>query len=124
MLKKINKYIVIAVVFFMMFIVRVDASNIVDFSKKGSIEITLEENKNHTGIGNAEITIYKIANATSKNNNLAFEYIEELSNCSVSLENLEEPSLSKEISKCAWRTRSYRFRRRTAYAGGIHCGAF
>ena len=32
MLNKINKYIVIAVVFFMMFIVRVDASNIVDFS--------------------------------------------------------------------------------------------
>jgi len=100
MLNKKIKYLTISIFLFMMFASTAYADNIVDFSKKGSIEITLQESKENKGISNAEITIYKIADATSKNYNLAFDYVEELNTCDVSLENLEEPSLSEEISKC------------------------
>ena len=100
MLNKKIKYLIVSIFLFMMFTSNAYAGNIVDFSKKGSIEITLQENKENTGIPGAEVTIYKIADATSKNYNLAFEYVEELKDCDVSLENLEETTLSEEISKC------------------------
>ena len=74
---KISKYIIIFMIFFMSFVIDVNAQHIVDFSKKGSIEITLEEQEENKGISGVEITIYKIADAKSENNNLVFEYIEQ-----------------------------------------------
>lgn len=97
---KISKYIIIFMIFFMSFIIDVNAEHIVDFSKKGSIEITLEEQEENKGISGAEITIYKIADAKSENSNLVFEYIEQLKECSVDLKKLDEPSAASEISKC------------------------
>ena len=75
-------------------------ANTVDFDKKGSIEITLLEKQENTKIDGAEITIYKVANATEENYNLAFEYVNELSNCNVSLKELDTDNISEEINKC------------------------
>lgn len=75
-------------------------NNIIDFSKTGTVEITLKESSDNTPITGAEITIYQIANATSKNNNLVFVYHENITDCESDLSNLENENLSKEIDKC------------------------
>lgn len=52
--------------------------NIVDFDKKGSISITLSEVTEDMKVSGADITIYKVAGAYSKDSNLAFNYHESL----------------------------------------------
>ena len=74
--------------------------NALDFTKKGSIEITLIEKEEQTKINGAELTIYKIADAKEENHNLVFEYVNELSDCKVSLDNLDNDNISEEINKC------------------------
>ena len=74
--------------------------NALDFTKKGSIEITLIEKEEQTKINGAELTIYKIADAKEENHNLVFEYVSELSDCKVSLDNLDNDNISAEINKC------------------------
>ena len=72
----------------------------IDFNKKGKITITLKESIDNTKVEGAEITIYKIANATSENNNLAFTYIDNIKNCDGDLSNLTDTSLTSKIDKC------------------------
>lgn len=74
--------------------------NALDFTKKGSIEITLIEKEEQTKINEAELTIYKIADAKEENHNLVFEYVNELSDCKFSLDNLDNDNISEEINKC------------------------
>lgn len=74
--------------------------NALDFTKKGSIEITLIEKEEQTKINGAELTIYKIADAKEENHNLVFEYVNELSDCKFSLDNLDNDNISEEINKC------------------------
>lgn len=74
--------------------------NALDFTKKASIEITLIEKEEQTKINGAELTIYKIADAKEENHNLVFEYVNELSDCKVSLDNLDNDNISEEINKC------------------------
>lgn len=74
--------------------------NALDFTKKGSIEITLIEKEEQTKINGAELTIYKIADAKEENHNLVFEYVNELSDCKVSLDNLDNDNISEKINKC------------------------
>lgn len=68
--------------------------NIVDFSKKGSIEITLSEVSENLPVSNADITIYKIADAISKDNNLSFNYHESLKESEF---DLKEAKITNEI---------------------------
>ena len=49
-------------------------SNLVDLSKKGSINITLSTNDNEA-IAGAEITIYKVGNIVIDNSNLMFKNV-------------------------------------------------
>lgn len=74
--------------------------NIVDFSEKGEVTITLMESTESIPLENVSITIYQIALATEKNHQLTFNYVEELSNCNVSLSDLSIPDLAKDITKC------------------------
>ena len=74
--------------------------NIVDFSKTGTIEISLNENITETPISGAEINIYQVAIPTSTNHNLAFTYLKDIENCEANLSNLQNQSLPNEISKC------------------------
>ena len=77
-----------------------EVNNTVDFSRKASIEIFLEEKTDDTPVEGAEITAYKIADAYSKDYNLALKYTEEFNHCEVSLDDLAEENLSKDILKC------------------------
>lgn len=75
------------------------SANTIDFSKKGNINISLLDNDNK-GISNAEITIYKIANAVLKNANLAYENIEQLNSCNIDLSKINENSITQELIDC------------------------
>ncbi len=101
-MKKLNKVIFTILMFILVStsIVKAESSHTVDFSKKGSLTVTLTEKEHDEPIENAEITIYKIADAKSKDNNLAFEYTEELKECEVSLSNLKADNLTNDIEKC------------------------
>lgn len=60
----------------------VKADNIVDLNKKGGISITL---KGETPVIGAEIELLKIGKASIVNNNLSFEYVDELKDCNYKL---------------------------------------
>ena len=74
--------------------------NIINFNKKGTITITLKESNENNYVKGAEITIYKIATATSENNNLKFIYLDNIKNCDGDLSNLKDTSLISKIDKC------------------------
>ena len=103
MVKKRINYLLVIITLFFGFIISVDAEEInhtVDFSRKGSIEVTLHEMSEDTYVEGAEITIYKIADAYLNGINLGFKYSEEFSTCGVSLNDLTVDGLSKDITSC------------------------
>lgn len=102
MIRKRINYLLVIITLFFGFMINVDAkeNNTVDFSRKGSIEVTLHEMSEDTYVEGAEITIYKIADAYLDGVNLAFKYTDELSSCSVSLDDLTIDDLSKKITLC------------------------
>lgn len=103
MIKKRINYLLVIITLFFGFIISVDAEEInhtVDFSRKGSIEVTLHEMSEDTYVEGAEITIYKIADAYLDDVNLALKYTDEFSSCSVSLDDLTIDDLSKKITLC------------------------
>lgn len=80
MINKFKKYFLVIILMFFC-INKVSATtndNIVDFTKKGTIKIILNELNEDTTVSNASITIYKLADAISKNSNLSFNYHESL----------------------------------------------
>lgn len=83
-----------------MFNINILYANTIDFNEKGSIEITLVEKEDNIKINGAELTIYKIADASEENHNLIFNYVNELSNCNVSLKDLDNDNISEDINKC------------------------
>lgn len=102
MVKKIS-YLLIMFALFIGFnnIVNAQESNYtIDFSRKGSIEITLHEETRDSYVEGAEITIYHIADIYNKNNNLAHKFTEQFSGCEVSLEDINKDGLHKELEKC------------------------
>ena len=103
MKKKLNKIFIVFVISLFVMVnptFALENNNIVDFARKGSISITLEDKDNSIYIKGAEISLYHIANAIEENHQLKFEYTEELSDCSSSLNDLENGILVDEISKC------------------------
>lgn len=99
--KRINYLLVVITLFFgFMITVGAKGNHTVDFSRKGSIEVTLHEMSEDTYVEGAEITIYKIADAYLDGVNLAFKYTDEFSSCSVSLDDLTIDDLSKKITLC------------------------
>lgn len=77
------------------------AQNVIDFTKKGSLSITLIESQNSERVENAEIEIIKIADADlDVNNNLAYKKINEIDKCDIILTNLESDGLKVNIESC------------------------
>ena len=102
MLKKF-KYLFLLIITFLLsnnLVLANTSDHIIDFNKKGKITITLKESIDNTKVEGAEITIYKVANATSENNNLVFKYIDSIKNCDGDLSNLTDISLASKIDKC------------------------
>lgn len=77
------------------------AQNVIDFTKKGSLNITLIESQNSERVENAEIEIIKIADAyIDENSNLAYKKINEINTCNFELSNLELDGLKENIESC------------------------
>ena len=93
-----TSFIILTLILFIGLITNVSA-NTIDLNKKGSISITLKEKNENILINNAEITIYHVADASIKYNNLIFNKREEIS-CDVKLDNFEDKDLINNISKC------------------------
>lgn len=74
-------------------------NNIVDFSKKGNITITLSTGESNDVVKNAEIKIYKLAAAYSENSNLSFSYHEQINEYKDSIKNND---LNEEILNCIY----------------------
>lgn len=75
-----------------------DNNNIIDFTKKGNISVTLSDGNGNLVEG-ANIKIYKLAEAYSNNNNLDFNYNESLEVCS---ESIKENNLNNETLECIY----------------------
>lgn len=67
-----------------------------DLTKKGNIDIILSDNNNNL-VKNAEITIYKLADATIKNNNLTYKYEPSLNSCK---QNIDKGILTNNELEC------------------------
>lgn len=67
-----------------------------DLTKKGNIDIILSDNNNNL-VKDAEITIYKLADATIKNNNLTYKYDTSLSSCK---QNIDKGILTNNELEC------------------------
>lgn len=91
------KYIFIVIVFFIgVFPVLAD-DNTVDFSRKGSISITLSDNIDNTTVEGAMITIYKVADAVDEDNNLKFSYDDKLNDCK---DDLDKGNITNNVLTC------------------------
>ena len=100
----INKFKYILIIGFLYFssisiIYAQENLNLIDFNKKGNLEITLIDNESDA-VKDVNISLYYVAKAVKKNNNLSFEYLEEFNNCNVSLDKLNDNNVSNEIFGC------------------------
>ena len=78
--------------------VRAD-SNLVDLTKKGSINITLSTNDNEA-IKDAELTIYKVGDAVIEKSNLLFKNVSEIESCNVDFTKITDKNISGSVLKC------------------------
>lgn len=120
MIKKFSYLFVIAFIF-LNFVPTVLAQNdnLIDFSKKGSIAITLKESESKTPISGVEITIYKVASMDIKDNNLIFNYVNGFENCNVSLDNLNNENLASSLEKCMVASSALKFTETTSTNGTV-----
>ena len=100
MKNKRMKYFIITMLFFFFSTTLVNASNIIDFSKRGSIEITLYENENNRGIEDVEVTIYQVASVINKDYNLSFDFVNGFDKCGIELDNLSDNNLVNKTYNC------------------------
>lgn len=103
MKKNINKIFLVLIINLLLIFPKVNAqenNNIIDFSKKGSITITLEDLEDNKFIEGAEVSLYHIATATEENHLIKFTYTESFKDCDASLTDLTEESLPISIENC------------------------
>ena len=100
-MKKIKHLIIIGL------ILMINISNVfaketdtVDFTKEGSITVTLLEETEKEPIEGAEITLYKIAIAKEENHQLRLKPIDELTICNLELNDLSSQNLINDIEAC------------------------
>ena len=89
MKKRLINYITILTVLLLLGVSNVSAnSNIIDISKKGSLNISLSTNASKV-IEGAEITIYKVGDAVVENSNLIFKNVPEINSCKIDFTKVE-----------------------------------
>lgn len=100
-MKKIKHLIIIGL------ILLINISNVfaketdtVDFTKEGSITVTLLEETEKEPIEGTEITLYKIAIVKEENHQLRLKPIDELSVCNLELNDLSNQELINDIETC------------------------
>lgn len=94
MKKRLINYITILTVLLLLGVSNVSAnSNIIDISKKGSLNISLSTNDSKV-IKGAEITIYKVGDVVVENSNLIFKNVPEINSCKIDFTKVENITTS------------------------------
>ena len=102
MKKRLINYIAILLVFLLLGITNVNAnSNIIDISKKGSLNISLSTNDSKD-IKGAEITIYKVGDVVVENSNLIFKNVPEINSCKIDFTKVE--NITTSMVECVQNT--------------------
>lgn len=102
MKKRLINYITILTVLLLLGVSNVSAnSNIIDISKKGSLNISLSTNDSEV-IKGAEITIYKVGDVVVENSNLIFKNVPEINLCKIDFTKVE--NITTSMVECVQNT--------------------
>lgn len=98
--KKMNKVVSCLLVLVVMFCLNltVSANSVFDSNKKGSITVTLRDQTSKEPVANAEITVYKVADAKVVDNNLTFEFTKEFQNCGASVDDYHKTEFASKLA--------------------------
>lgn len=99
-MKRVIKLLLLVITLFNININVLAKNNTVNFNNLGSVEITLKSSDEGNVIKGAEISLYKVADLSEKNNHFAYNYTESFNKCDASLTNLEDKDLTNNILKC------------------------
>lgn len=102
MINKKIKYLLISIILLSIANINVKANttNNIDFNKLGTISLTLKENIEEKPITGANITIYQVATATTKDYNLSYIFNDNIKNCNLDLSDISDNNLANKIDKC------------------------
>ena len=103
-MKKLSKIIITLLV--LLTSINVYADSVIDFSKKGSINVEVTDSSS-SPVSGMEITLFKVANAGVENHNLVYSNIEELNSCKVDFTIGDEKSISTEAVNCVKENATY-----------------
>lgn len=100
MKNKITKLLLIVLTFVTlnMSVKAEDKTNMIDFSKTGSIDIVLED-KDNEKVSSLSLAIYYIASLEDNNHKVSFAYTPSFNTCNTSLEELDEEELLNELEQ-------------------------
>ena len=81
--------------FFTMTAVRVSAAEAHGQGQKGSLSVVMQNRKTNTKIPGGEVALYQVAEITSKETEIQYEFTNGFENCGLKLDNLEEELLAE-----------------------------
>ena len=102
-MRKLTKYLLLFMIMFLLGsrVVYADTNDyVVDFSKKGKFEVTLKDFDETNKIVGAEISLFHVANVSSQNKKLVYEFTEDFTECDADLSDLTIETLIDDIKQC------------------------
>lgn len=76
------------------------SDHVIDFTKKGKLEVTLKDSDETNSIVGAEISLYYVASVSTDGNKLVYNYTNDFTNCSGDLSDLTNEGLTSAIKQC------------------------
>lgn len=83
--------------FFTMTAVRVSAAEEHGQGQKGSLSVVMQNRKTNTKIPGGEVVLYQVAEITSKETEIQYEFTNGFENCGLKLDNLEDELLAEKL---------------------------
>lgn len=83
--------------FFAMTAVRVSAAEAHGQGQKGSLSVVMQNRKTNTKIPGGEVALYQVAEITSKETEIQYEFTNGFENCGLKLDNLEDELLAEKL---------------------------
>ena len=83
--------------FFAMTAVRVSAAEEHGQGQKGSLSVVMQNRKTNTKIPGGEVVLYQVAEITSKETEIQYEFTNGFENCGLKLDNLEDELLAEKL---------------------------
>ena len=98
---------ILVITSFVLSICNVYADDIIDFSKKGSIDIVLTEKESNKAINGAMLGVYKVADAKLDNANLVYETSEEVKSCKIDFSKIDDRTITEGMVDCIKNTDTF-----------------